>query len=286
MANAIAKFKKYIDLLDEVFASVSTTAEFESPAELVRAGTNANEILVPKMTMDGLGDYSRQDGYAQGSVTLEYETKKFNYERGRKFTIDNMDNEETAGVAFGKLASEFIRTKVVAEMDAFRYAIFAKVGTKKQETLADGTAVLNAILAGLSAMDEAEVPQEDRHLRITPTLLNSVKALDTTKSREALNGFASIKTVPQTRFYTTIKLLSGKDTETAGHFTKDVTGKDVNFMIIHKPSVMQISKHTVNKVITPEENQTSDAYLFFYRAYGLSEVFDNKAKGVYVSYKA
>lgn len=35
------------------------------------------------------------------------------------FTVDNMDNAETAG-----LASEFIRTKVAPEVDAFRFASY------------------------------------------------------------------------------------------------------------------------------------------------------------------
>ena len=61
--------------------------------------------------MDGLGDYSRNSGYIDGDVTLTNETVKFNYDRGRAFSVDNMDTEETAGVAFGRLAAEFIRTK-------------------------------------------------------------------------------------------------------------------------------------------------------------------------------
>ena len=52
---------------------------------------------------------------------------KFNYDRGRKFSVDAMDNEETAGLAFGKLASEFIRTKAVPEMDAVRFASYAAI---------------------------------------------------------------------------------------------------------------------------------------------------------------
>ena len=47
--------------------------------------------------MDGLADYSRNSGYVKGDVTLTNETVTFNYDRGRKFSVDNMDNEETAG---------------------------------------------------------------------------------------------------------------------------------------------------------------------------------------------
>ena len=125
MANSIAKFKTYIGLLDEVFKSASATADLDVDSALVRAGANANEIIVPKISMDGLADYSRNSGYVSGDVTLTNETVAFNYDRGRKFSVDNMDNEETAGVAFGALSAEFIRTKVAPELDAFRFATYA-----------------------------------------------------------------------------------------------------------------------------------------------------------------
>lgn len=118
MGNSITKFKKYIDLLDEVYKNASKTSVLDGDSTLVRAGANANEIIVPKMSLDGLADYSRNSGYVNGDVTLTNETVQFNYDRGRAFTVDAMDNEETAGVAFGKLSSEFLRTKVVPEVDA------------------------------------------------------------------------------------------------------------------------------------------------------------------------
>lgn len=289
MANQIALFKKYIDLLDEVYKLSSLTSDLDGDSTLVKMGANTNEILIPKIKMDGLADYSRNGGYVKGSVTLEMETVKFNYDRGRKFDVDSMDNEETAGVAFGKLSSEFVRTKVVPEMDAFRFATYAGMSgiSSSTGTLADGTQVLNAILAAVSKMDEDEVPQEARYLYITPTLLNSVKALDTTKSREALEGFAKIVKVPQSRFYTTIKLKDGVTAgDEAGYFEKAATGKDINFMIIHKAAILQYPKHTVNKVIGPEENQDSDGYLFFYRAYQLADAYENKVAGIYLHNKA
>ena len=119
MANSITKFKRYIDLLDEVYTQESKTAILDGDSTLVRMGANANEIIIPKILMDGLADYSRNGGYVKGNVTLTNETVALNYDRGRKFIVDAMDNEETAGVAFGRLSSEFIRTKVVPELDAF-----------------------------------------------------------------------------------------------------------------------------------------------------------------------
>ena len=60
-----------------------------------------------------------------GDVKMENRTVQCNFDRGRMFTVDTMDNAETAGLAFGRLAAEFIRTKVVPELDAFRFACYA-----------------------------------------------------------------------------------------------------------------------------------------------------------------
>jgi hypothetical protein len=286
MANTITKFKNYIDLLDEVYKNASLTSILDGDQSLVRAGANANEIVIPKISMDGLGDYSRNSGYVNGSVTLTNETVAFNYDRGRAFSIDAMDDEETAGVAFGRLSSEFIRTKTVPEMDAFRFATYAGtsgISTVAGAALGDGAAVLSALVAATSTMDDDEVPAENRHLFITPTLYNLVMAVDTTKSKMVLDGFASITKVPQSRFYTAIDLKDGSTTgEEAGGYAKASGGVAINFMIIHKDALLQYPKHVVNKIVSPDENQTADAWKFFFRAYGLADVYENKVSGIYL----
>lgn len=103
MANTLARFKKYTDKLDEVYQHASVTAVLDGDGSLVQMGANAGEMIIPKINMDGLADYSRSGGYVAGDVTLTNETVHFNYDRGRVFTVDAMDDEETAGVAFGRL---------------------------------------------------------------------------------------------------------------------------------------------------------------------------------------
>ena len=127
----------------------------------------------------------------------------------------------------------------------------------------------------------------ERLLFITPTLYNLIYAVDTTKSKEILASFSTVHKVPQSRFYTAIDLNDGTTSgEEAGGFVKATSGKDINFMIIHKPALLQYPKHTVNKIITPEANQESDGWLFFYRAYGLADVYENKTAGIYLHHKA
>ena len=289
MANNIALAKVYTNLLDEVYQQSALTAVLESDATLARQGANANEIVIPKLSMDGLADYNRNSGYVNGDVELTWETAKFNYERGRAFTVDDMDNEETQNIAFGRLAGEFIRTKVVPELDAFRFATYASTtgaGTATG-TLATGVDVINALRTATSAMDEAEVPMEDRHLFITPTLLGLVQDMDTTKSREVLSRFASITPVPQTRFYSAIELLDGKTGgEEKGGFKKASGATELNFEIIHKPATLQFTKHAVPKIIAPAQNPDADAWKYGYRNYGLCDTYENKAAGIYVHKKA
>ena len=289
MANSIALSKIYTNLLDEVYKNSALTAVLESDASLARAGANANEIVIPKLSMSGLADYKRNSGYVNGDVTLNWETVQFNYERGRMFQVDDMDNEETQNIAFGRLAGEFIRTKVVPELDAFRFAKYAAVtgAGAATGTLATGADVIAALRTATSSMDEAEVPMEDRHLFITPTLLGLVEDLDTNKSKEVLSRFATITKVPQTRFYSAIKLNDGTSSgEEAGGYVKASGAVDLNFEIIHKPAVLQFTKHAVPKIISPEQNQDADAWKYGYRNYGLCDTYENKAAGIYVHKKA
>lgn len=293
MANSITLFKKYIDLLDEVYKTGSKTSVLDIDSTLVQQGANANEIIIPKISMDGLADYSRNGGYVSGNVTLTNETVKYNYDRGRKFNVDAMDNTETVGLAFGRLSSEFIRTKVIPELDAVRFATYAAISGigKASSDITTGEGALFAIMTANNAMDEAEVPAEGRYLFITPTLHNFISNVDSYKSKAAMEKFADIIDVPQSRFYTAIDLLDGttktEDTdETAGGYTKDANAKNINFMIIHKAAVVQYSKHTVNKIFTPEQNQEADAWAFCYRAYGLTDAYENKAAGIYLHTEA
>lgn len=288
MANSIALFKKYIDKLDEVYKQNSLTADLDADSTLVQAGANANEIVIPKMSMDGLADYSRNSGYVTGDVTLTHETVQFNYERGRKFGVDRQDNAETAGVAFGRLGAEFTRTKAVPELDAFTFAKIAGTSniTSIEGDYTTGQNWLDALVAAGSQLDEDEVPAEGRILYITPTGFNAIHAVDTTKSREILASFTKIVKVPQSRFFTKITLNDGTTAgQKAGGYVKASDGKDINFMIVQKDAIIKYPRILVNKIVSPDDNQIDDTWMFFYRAYGLVDVYDNKVAGVYVSAK-
>lgn len=277
MSNSITKFKAYVPLLDEAYKLASLTSVLDGPADMMKAGANADEIIVPYLSMSGLANYNRANGYVDGDVTLSQETIKCQYNRGRMFSVDYLDNEETAGLAFGRLAGEFIRTQVAPEIDAYRisaYAGKAGIGAATPGALATGEAVVAALRAGTEVMDNGEVPLTERYLFILPTLYGMVEDLDNTKSRAVLGRFQQVIQVPQNRMYSAITLGSGS-------YSKASSGKNLNFLIVHKPAVIQYNKHIAPKVITPDQNQSADAWKFGYRVCGIAEVYGQKLAGVY-----
>ena len=277
MPNTIALRKSYSTLLDEVYKLASLTAVLDGPNELVREGANANEILIPKMTMSGLADYNKQTGYVAGDVTLEYETKKCDYDRGRMFTVDAMDNIESAGIAFGRLSGEFLRTQVVPELDAWRIAKYAGYAKNKvAANIADAKAGIAALRVAKTSIQNAEAKPETCYLFISMSLKGSIEDLDTTASKKVLEGWAAVIPVPDGRFYDKVTLTASG----AGGFTT-TGGKALNFLVVDKNAVIQNQKHTVSKIITPEQNQDADAWKFGYRTVGIAEAKDNKKSAIY-----
>lgn len=286
---AIELAKNYADLLDEVYRRASVTSDLTGDPKMVKAGANASEICYPQVSVTGLGDYDRNSGYTRGSVNLAWVTAAYNYDRGTKITVDAMDDQESFNIAFGRAGAELIRTKVAPEGDAFTFATLAGLtGISKATpaTYADASEFLAALIEAKNKMDEDEVPEEGRILYATSTLLNGIMSLDTTKSREILNIFAIKKGVPQSRFYTAIDLLDGRTTgEEAGHCKKAAGGKDINFMVVHKPAIIKYDKHVANDVIPPNLNAESDGYILKYRKYGIVDAYKNKVAGIYLSHK-
>jgi hypothetical protein len=300
MANSFSLITKYLTALDTVYKMGSLTSILDNTA-LSQEAAQANQIKIAKMVLQGLGDYSRSTGYVSGDATLTWETHTFSQDRGRKFAVDSMDDMETASLGFGRLAGEFVRSYVVKELDAYRFAtLYGKASNKVQADITTSATALTALDTAIAALDNAEVTAEGRKLFVSNTFYNLIKNA-TTISREmnmtnseSLNrdimefeGMQVVK-VPTTRFYTAITQYNGSTAgqEDGGYIKNVSTGKDINFMIVQPDAIAyQGVKHAVNKIVTPEANQSSDAYLFFYRLYHDLFVYDNKVAGIYVHNK-
>jgi hypothetical protein len=292
MANSIALVTKFLAILDEVYKKNSLTASMDAPTKPVEFG-GAAAVNVLKLSAVGLGTYSRATGYPAGDVTAAWETLTLAASRGRALSVDRMDNEETLGMAFGKLADEFMRVYVAPEVDAYRFSKYASAtGITEVATPVAITTAANTLAAfdvAMAALDADEVPSDGRKLFIVTGLYNLLKG-SLTRSWENQNGLdrrvftldgVEVIPVPQTRFYKGITLNAGATSDAGGFAKTGSTGRDLNFLLMHPTAVLQAVKHDNMKYFDPDTNQTADAHMLQYRLYHDAFVYDNKVKGIY-----
>lgn len=295
MANTIELIKKYsADKLDEKFSAESKTSILETNLNLLNF-TGAKSVLVPSITLEGLGDYSRDAGYSKGAVELSWETLTMRKDRSKEFNVDRYDNEETAGTAYGVLQDQFMRMHVVPEIDAYRLStIFSKAKAENVSsdaiTAADVMQTLNGMI---KSFEDNEVPLDDavffistevnKFIKETPELTRQITQIDYRNDRGItfkLPAYEDIPivVVPKTRFKTAY-------TFGENGFTPATGAKDINVMLVHKKAALPVLKHTPVKVFNPDENQEKDAWSFQYRVY--HDIFTpaNKVDGICVSHK-
>jgi hypothetical protein len=292
MANSIALAEKFLPILDEIYKSASVTAFLDSQIRQLDHSA-ANEIQIFKTSMVGMGTYDKATGYPAGDVTGAWETIQLTKSRGRAFSIDRIDNEETLGMAFGTLAGEYIRTQVVPEIDAIRFAEWAGTGsiqTTSGATLDTAAKVLAAVDVAAQKLDDEDVPLEGRVLFMSSSLWRLLNAsVDRSLANEgqydrrlARLDEMQVVRVPAGRFYTQVTLDAGASSDAGGYAKTSSSGKDINFMLVQSSAVWQAVKLNNLKVFSPDENQTADAWLFQHRAYHDAGVYDNKVKGIYL----
>lgn len=282
MANIIADVTKYLPILDGIYAQASKTAILDGTADDVKP-VNARECKVKKIKVDGLGDFDRNSGYTGGNVETSWETVKYDKERSKKLTIDRLDVEEDLGDTFIDSANEFIRTQVVPETDAARWAHIASTEniSKKEETLATAEEWIAALTEATIKMDDDNVPDFDRILWLPHAALISIQNMDTYKSKAILERFAYKIPVSPNGFYTAVNLASGQG---AYGFSKAEGASNINFLIVQKSAVKTDMQQYI-KYFSPDEDTVGDNHVFAYRnnnMYGY--VQENKRAGVYCSY--
>ena len=302
MANTIDLVIKYLPLLDEVYKVNAKTAILDADASMVQETAEANVVKVAKVDMDGLGNYSKTNGYPVGSITAGWETWTFSNDRGRRFNLDKMDNLEDLAQAFLGMTGQFLRTKVIPEKDAYTIAAIAShTGvTSKSESLSSAT-VKQSLDASIAALGEAEVDEANLAIFCTPTIKSALEAQITrtlpsgeTEYGQKINFYNDIPliSIPQTRFYNAIDLLDGTSTgETAGGYRKhvatgatgDANGVNLNYVIMDRNAAITIQKNVVTQIFAPEVNQLHDGWTFNYRFYYDTFVYENKTSGIIVS---
>lgn len=294
VGNTIALAQKYLPLLDEVYKRESLTSILDTDSSYVN-WVGAKAVNLFKFDAVGMGNYSRNAGYVPGDANGSWETLTIEVDRGRSYQIDYLDNDETLGLMVGRGLGEIERVSVIPEIDAYRFAKWAGttgVSTGTAATITPGTTdVPNLIDTAEAQMDNDEVPYEGRILFVSPTCYMGLKEKI---ERRVINSENNVNTnvefyddmrvirVPQARFKSAITLNAPTASNGAGGYSAATGAKDINFMIVHPTAVMQVMKHYVPRLFSPEQNIEADAYRINFRYCGDTWVLANKLKGIYV----
>ena len=291
--NSIGLAAEYLPLLDEIYKAESKTAILDTAQDRVRWSNDTHSFYLFETGMVGLGNYYRNGGFVRGDVTASWRQYTPQYDRGRQFLVDRLDNAESMGMAFGTLASEFMRTKVIPEVDAIRFRDYSKNASnsmKTAENISTGSGAVAAIDLGVEKLDDAEVPYEGRILFVSPTMYKYLKSGITRYTMNGENGIdynvemyndMRVITVPSGRFNTAITLAQPSAHDGAGGYS--TTGSTINFMIIHPSAVMQVMKLANPRIFSPEVVQEADAWQYDFRQYHGAWVKHQKANGIYVN---
>lgn len=285
--NNIELAQVWLPILDEVYQQEALTSILDADENSVMID-QYGEMRIAKLDMDGLGDFDRNSGYTKGSTKLSWERVKYDKERSQELRIDRLTNAEALGIPFSRLSGEFLRTKVIPEIDAGRIAKICGTNgiTKIEETITDGTEAVKALRRASDKLDNDQVSKENRILFIQGSLMSFIDDLDTTKSKKVLDKFSIIKEMPQSRFYTAIDLASGKEEngDTKFGYSKAAGGKDVNFLVVEKSAVISKLVQFL-KYFSPDADQIADDHVFKYRNNILyAYIYANKLAGLYCSH--
>lgn len=178
--NLVTQFLPYVD---EIFKK-------ESKKELVTNQdfdwTGAHTVKVYKISTGSMNDYDRAGtgtgakGSRYGSVqSLDAVTEEFTLKKDRSFTfaIDKLDADETAQQLAGASAlARQQREVVIPEVDSYVYGVIAAgAGTKPAAVALTADNIYDEITKATNTLDNAEVPDENRVLIVSPDVYRIMK---------------------------------------------------------------------------------------------------------------
>ena len=224
---------KFTNRLDQILEQETKTSFLNINDQFLGDFVGVGEVKLPTVTVQGLGDYDRASGFAPGDVDLEWATYHLRYDRGREFSIDDMDDEEHVRLISANVMAEFARTKVIPEVDAIRFASLT-AGAGEVATAGAITSASDALDAVLDAEEYFEgigFNIDGLTLSITAGMKRLLREaapwrlVEGSEPNTRISTFDGMKlnVVPGNRFYTAIDLLDGKTSgEEAGGYAKAV----------------------------------------------------------------
>lgn len=178
---AIELATKYLPYVDEIFKNESkksllTNQDFK--------WDGAKTVKVYKISTAEMNDYTRNDDKGSNNrfgtaKDLSATTEEMTLTKDRSFTfvIDKMDNDETSGnLSSATALARQIREVVIPEVDTYTYGKIA-LGAGKTATAVELTAenIYDKITEASETLDDAEVPETNRVLVVTPATSRIMK---------------------------------------------------------------------------------------------------------------
>ena len=255
----------------------------------------AKTVKIPSISMEGLGDYDRESGFISGAVNVSNSLYEMKQDRARTFSIDKEDLDET-GVAelAGSVMSEFVRTKVVPETDAYVLSKLCGVAGARGQILSDmdTTKPFECFNALLTQVQSAAGFDEEVVCFVNPYIWQKFRTsdefsrfvtmgeLNTGNIKSSVHFIDNVPIIPVSnlRMQTAYNFLNGKNAESAGGFSVANGAKGIYMLMLPRKAASLVRKNETVRTFTPEQNLTADAYKFDYRLY-----YDLFVKSSYLS---
>ncbi|WP_048728712.1 hypothetical protein [Carnobacterium sp. 1290_CSPC] len=300
MPNVLEYSKIFQPSLDKQVVQESTTGWMEANANLVKYN-GGNEVKLPNILMDGLADYDRTTGFVGGDVTLEWKTYSLTQDRGRTFSIDAMDVDETNFVVTaGTVMGEFQRTMVVPEIDAYRYSKLATlaIGASQTRSLAiTADNIVDELLFDLNGMEDV-IGAKEVVITMNPILAGQLAKAGKDYISKAMLAKGALSVEVQSFNDNAIVKAPSKLLKTAFEFNDGTTAGqetggfkaaagalDINWLISTKDAPIAISKTDKVRTFAPDTNQKADAWKIDYRKYHDLWVPASKLTSIYANTK-
>lgn len=243
-------------------------------------------VMIPEVGMQSLGDYDRDTGFVRGAVTVSNRPYTLTQDRGRSFQVDREDSDETGiNDLMGEIAAEFVRTKVVPEMDAYVLSRLAGVAESLDHKVPGNhsTEILKMMNEAINNVRNAAGYSEENLLAfVNPTVyaalqstpevqrqlvLSDFKKGDIDTKVQHLNGVA-ILPVSDDRMKTAYTFYDGATPgQEEGGFVHVEDADNIGFLVLPKRAVSLVKKTEKVRRFTPDQNLTADAWKLDYRVY-------------------
>lgn len=284
--------------LDKAVVQKSATG-FLADNALRAKFVGAKTVLIPDVDMSGLGDYDRDNGFVGGSITVANQPYTLTQDRGRSFQLDREDEDET-GIAnlAGEVLAEFVRTKVVPEMDAYVLSNLASYAATAGQTLGGSTSDPYALFTdALSRVQDAIGYDEELVAFMDNTMLSALQKSEEISRSILVSDFrkgevnlkvrkldgVSLLPVEKSRMKTAYSFLDGEtEGEEAGGFAPADGAKSIGLLIMPKRAASLIKKTEKTRTFSPNQNQNADAYKIDYRVYYDVFVKNSLGGGIFV----